>query len=413
MLTNSAIQAAQLDADHDGWYTAKKNERVTLTLVGLSSNVPGDYRVTVDGVRCPYDEKNLSGIIHAQVDTLQTLDCIVATRAIGAWLQEGDRRQTTWKSPVTVTRCDAQPMQGTTTLSWSNRPADRSATVSLPSGEQVRLDFRITVETFADADPRDRNGDADHDGLFDWEEADYARRGITLGDPNRKDLILVVAHTHNDWRMTDLTKTLLRTCFRRRGVNSYLASNDDESLGLCQPGLASLDGRELGRDHALSLQEATRIRKVTLKSPMTEHAHLVVLSAYVAPDPRASWGWADLPGGTLVVRSHLSVLGPDFHQYQAKTILHELGHNLGLCHPEQSDRHCPTGAIPKAERSSALTVMGTPRADRGDPVAIVTNAWARPLDYSPTQWKKARFDWVREENRSMKSSVREKQERSP
>jgi hypothetical protein len=126
---------------------------------------------------------------------------------------------------------------------------------------------------------------------------------------------------------------------------------------------------------------------------------LVVLAAYVSPNAKTGYGWAELPGATLVVRSHLPLLGPDFHQYQAKTIMHELGHNLGLCHPTQSDARCLTGPIPEAERDPAKSVMGTPRTDRGNPLAVLKNAWARPLDYSPAQWKHVRLDWVRREFR--------------
>jgi hypothetical protein len=84
-------------------------------------------------------------------------------------------------------------------------------------------------------------------------------------------------------------------------------------------------------------------------------------------------------------------------EYQAKDVMHELGHNFGLCHPNTSDGNCPSGPIPLAERNGAASCMGSPTDDGGlftpGPLGIpvpnftaITNAFSRPLDYSPTQW---------------------------
>jgi hypothetical protein len=387
------------DADGDGWYSAQRNERVTLALVGLTADQEGDYSVTVDGVRFPIAEEHPQGVVHARQGNTCKFEGATVSRAVGTWIEQAAGGRVAWQTRIVVSGLGLPIVRAAAVLAWGNRPGRQTATVSFAPGDEVRLDFRTSVETFADPEPNDAAGDADRDGLLDREEADYARRGIALGDPTRKDVILVVGHTHSDWRMTGLTKTLLRTCFHQRGVNLYLATNERESLGLCRPGLVELGADAWPSDHAVTLAEARRIRAATLRGPMSKHAHFVVLAARVSPDPGTAWGWAEMPGATLVVRSHLPLLGPDFHQYQAKTILHELGHNLGLCHPASSDERCPTGAIPEAERNSGSTVMGTPRDDRGDPVAVLKNAWARPLDYSPTQWKNARFDWVRPEKR--------------
>jgi hypothetical protein len=400
----AAWAASECDADGDGWYTAAENQRITLTLVGLTSSKEGDYHVTVEDLQCPHSEENLQAKWHARADAALPMDETVAARTIGAWLTENRDQRYIWKTHVSVSRSGKPGASGSATVAWSNHPGDESVTVALMPDERVRLDFCTRVERFNDPDPANRNGDADRDGLLDWEEAEYARRGVTLGDPARADLILVVGYTHADWRMTDLTRTLLRTRFHQRGINLYIAATEEESLGLCWPGLMTLDGKALPRDRIITLPEARRMRSACLSAPMSSDAHLVVLGASVAPILGMGWGYADLPGGTLVVRSHLPVLGPDFHEYQAKTLMHELGHNLGLYHPSESGAGCPSGAVPESERSSAKTVMGTPRSDRGDPVAAIENAWARPLDYSPTQWKNARLDWVRPENRPKRST---------
>ncbi|MBN1589582.1 MAG: hypothetical protein JW888_08715 [Pirellulales bacterium] len=394
-----AAWAASRDTDGDGWFDAKKNQRVTLTLVGLTSNKGGDYRVVVDNVCFPHTEKNLQAVVHAEPATTRPLDFAVARRALGARLSRVGHRLPTWQTKVALAGSDTSVGTGATVVTWSSKTGQSQATVAVGPDEEVKLDFRTSVELFADPSPNDRNGDADRDGILDWEESFYASQGIDLGDPTRRDLVLVVGHTHAAWKMTDQTRRLLRTRFFQQGINLHIMADPDESMNVCRPGLMKLKEKPLPRDHALSLKEARQMRETYLSKPMLRHAHLVVLSANVSPNPATAWGYADLPGSTLVVRSHLPLLGPDFHQYQAKTLMHELGHNLGLCHPEQSGPRCISGPIPVAERHPGLTVMGTPRADRGNPLGVLKHAWSRPLDYSPTQWKNARLDWVRPENR--------------
>ena len=394
------------DADGDGWYTAEKNLRVTLTLTGITSTKDGNYRVSIDGVNFSHTEKNLEPVVRLSSGVKKPMDCIAARRAVGTWLSHVGHDLPTWKSKIKLTRLDNPSVSADAVLTWKSKTGEPRVDVALSADEKVRLDFRVSLERFADPSPNDRNGDADRDGILDWEEAIYSNQNlgnIGLGDPGRRDMVLVVGHTHDAWKMTDRTRRLLKTRFFQREINLIIMAEGDETHGLCRPGLMKLGEKPLPRDHALSLREARRMRKEYLTNiPLRRHAHLVVLSARVAPDPANSWGYAELPGATLIVRSHLPMLGPDFHQYQAKTLMHELGHNLGLCHPTTSGQHCISGPIPKAERNPASSVMGTPRADRGNPMAVVTNAWSRPLDYSTTQWKNARLDWVRPENRPKK-----------
>ena len=88
------------------------------------------------------------------------------------------------------------------------------------------------------------------------------------------------------------------------------------------------------------------------------------------------------------MRSVVAPLTPNVHNYQSGVLMHELGHMLGLCHPNQQDGTAPCAAIPLAERNSATTIMGAPSENSpilGLPISVV-QALARPLDYSPTQW---------------------------
>ncbi|HQV31829.1 MAG TPA: hypothetical protein PKV71_08125, partial [Calditrichia bacterium] len=112
----------------------------------------------------------------------------------------------------------------------------------------------------------------------------------------------------------------------------------------------------------------------------------------------SAFGCGEFPsntGGNVVVAfSKLVDWLPDIKDYQAGVMMHELGHNLGLCHPTQSTNNCPSGAIPAAERNPGASILGTPAEDPpidvwGVPLPnpmVLVNAMSRPLDYSPTQW---------------------------
>ncbi|MGD9126075.1 MAG: hypothetical protein PVH19_01745 [Planctomycetia bacterium] len=396
----AADRVARGDADGDGWADGATNRRVTLRVVAIESSCDGKFFVMVDGLRFPAPADKLT-LLTLKANTKQKVDWTVARRAIGMWGKKAKKSALTWKTPVKVTRTGADTPSVTVSemVEWSNRPQDQTLELKLSDGGVVRLSFRTVVETFADPSPNDRDGDQDRDGIFDWEEAVYARHGVGLGDPARQDLILVAGHTHADWKMTDLTWTMLRSKFHERDINMYIIRKPEEGLGLATPGLMHLKAKPFPREYALNLKPARKMRKKYLKGPMLKNAHLVVLSHRVGPKPESSWGWAEFPGNTLIIRSWLPMLGPDFHQYQAKDLMHELGHNLGLAHPPESDERCPSGPIPIEERTSSSSVMGTPRSDRGNPMAALKNALARPLDYSPTQWKNVRLDWVRKERK--------------
>ena len=87
---------------------------------------------------------------------------------------------------------------------------------------------------------------------------------------------------------------------------------------------------------------------------------------------------------------------PDIKDYQAGVLMHELGHNLALCHPQEPA--CQSGVLPPAEQNPGSTIMGTPAENPpidawGVPLnpLVLINALSRPLDYSPTQWANMRL----------------------
>jgi len=137
---------------------------------------------------------------------------------------------------------------------------------------------------------------------------------------------------------------------------------------------------------------------------------LVLGESVVPPDPGQGWiafGWGDLPGANIVIDAFLP--GDFFHEdpevYQAKDILHELGHNLGLCHiDEEGQDRCAalTGRVPDDEAFSRFTVMATPPswvnfdAALGIPPDLVNAFAIPPATYSPWQWQHLLVDGVRQ-----------------
>lgn len=136
------------------------------------------------------------------------------------------------------------------------------------------------------------------------------------------------------------------------------------------PGQIRTNGTIPNRNHKLAFAEAELMRPQLLPAELSELFHMLILAEELND---GAWGRADVSrsANDLICRSHLPALGADFLEYQAKDIMHELGHNLGLCHPTASDESCPTGAIPAAERSGALSAMGTP-AESAGPVEVMT-----------------------------------------
>jgi hypothetical protein len=249
---------------------------------------------------------------------------------------------------------------------------------------------------FPDPSPNDANADNDADGLTDKEEASiHTQTARSAGSPLDKDILLVVGFTHADWKLTRKSIDLLTTVFfDRRRINLTIFTQEDRALGLT-PGLVKIDGEVPERNHKLSLDEGREVRSQLVTGDLSEFGvdvnvsplfHVLVLAEELED---GEWGraeWRGTPANDLVCRSHLPFAGPDFLEYQAKDVMHELGHNLGLCHPTENISDCPTGPIPSAERNGALSAMGTP-AESAGPVEVMTEALSRPLDYTPGQWQ--------------------------
>lgn len=153
----------------------------------------------------------------------------------------------------------------------------------------------------------------------------------------------------------------------------------------------TLGGAAISPGTSISIPQTLSIRNSNLPAGPRRISHLMLLAAGISP---GGFGLTNMaPGSHSVMRSQMAPLAPNFFNYQAGVFLHELGHQLGLCHPtdhvgapDASGTFC--AAIPVAERNPGATAMGSPAEDRGlaGVPNLVVNALRRPLDFTPGQW---------------------------
>jgi len=364
------------DDDNDGWFTNDTNQKVTLRLATVTWPRNGNFRIIVDGVRFPLDD-DLSGIV--MVDTSSSnLNIPVAQRTVGTWLLQATDQLISFTSSIELQALEPGGTRVSGTINWKNR--EEQLNIEIPSEiGSFYLTFRTEIEKFADPAPQNADGDSDEDDIGDQWEAALAERGVGIGDPASKDILLVVGYTHPRWEMTSQSEQLLRTRFWQHDINLYIAANSNCPISLLSPGRMSPQDAFVNEDFALDLDSVVDdIRPKYIRGHCFEYAHLLVLAKEIPPPPGMNivFGFSDPTrmSKNIVVRSHLfpPILGPEVQDYQAKTIMHELGHNLNLTHPADA----------------GSSVMGTPATDwdNSDIIGMLTNAWRRPMDYSSSEW---------------------------
>lgn len=382
------------DDDGDGWFTNETNQRVQLTLESLNLPQAGQYTVVVGDVRFPV-ENSLEGAFEATgSNQVVSPNVVVARQHVGTWLLDAPDQELTFRTSVQVRSTVGLGTDDVTrVVEYHNRDEVIDVVFPRPAGNDVAARFRVQMTKFADPTPDSTDGDADQDGITDAEEAALAARNQGMGDPGARDLVMLVGYTHEDWALTRLSRELLATRFRHRGINLRIVTAREDPLGVGFGERVTSNGAFLPRDHAITIDQARDMYETHTIGMARNYVHFLILAEKLE---NGFWGQADRPGRVLIAQSHLPLLGPDLHQYQAKDVMHELGHNLGLCHPTESapSDDCPSGSIPVAERDGGASVMGTP-AEEANFVGVIANALARPLDYSPTQWTNANLALVR------------------
>lgn len=365
---DNPLVSAFRDTDGDQWYDGTRNQRIDLFIESIDNNTG-----TMFAAR-PAIAINDRIVVNSG-DTVNA-NRVVASRTIGAWGMP--EREDTFTADLRITAGDIH-IAPRERFSFTNTPGEFTV-----SHNDYVVHFRTTRTLFADPSPESADADSDMDGLSDREEAQVNSPSRSLGDPTVRDLLLVVGFTHADWALTPKSRDLLTTVFFNRAlVNLHIYTENDPVLGVT-PGIVQINGTTPNRNHRLAFAEGELVRPQLVSNAVAELFHVLVLAEELND---GAWGRANVarPANDLICRSHFPVSGPDFYEYQAKTVMHELGHNLGLCHPTESDNTCPTGAIPVAERNAGLSAMGTPAESPG-PVEVMLDALSRPLDYTPGQW---------------------------
>jgi hypothetical protein len=364
------IGEAISDDDEDGWFTDSSNQRVELIINDVTF-IAGGGGLFPPVVKIVVEDRIVKD------DTFSLIGQPVATRCLGTWRFE--ERVTDFTSLLAVTTGDPITA-GVASIAWTNKDSTFTASVN---GFTVSFETRVT--RFADPSPN-VDGDCDNDGILDSEEARLANVRNSSGNPMSPDAVLLVGFTHPDWRLTRNSDVKLTTVFARRNINLLVMADPNEIVGLT-PGQISNDGEATARDFVIALDDVPPLRASHIAADLDSFVHFLVLAERLGEFgncPEGGHGCAEVGGLNLVAKSHIAT-GPDIWDYQAKDIMHEFGHNLGLCHPR--DQVCGTGVLPAAEQNSGTSAMGAPAEDEGNWLAMAINALSRPVDYSPTQWQ--------------------------
>jgi hypothetical protein len=393
--------AAFADADKDGWFDQSKNLMtvLTLTTIAVNGTSNGRYRVTVDGVRFPngpairIDDNDPDNWFAFNAIGGATVNLAVAKRIQGTnhYNQSLDVGRSAYSSNVKVEQLlgTGSVDFGTAAVAWSSDGGEtRTLTFGGGAYPTLTLTFTSATTPFADPNPGNANGDSDGDGIGESEEFALDSRTNGLGDPQpgATDILVVVGFTEPATAMDPGTAELLRTRFFSRGINLHMDTGTLNGRPGIGGGPMTLGGTTVVPGTAISMAQTLSIRNGNLPAASRRITHFVLLAAGVSI---GGFGLTNgTPGSHSVMRAVLSPLPPNIQNYQAGVFMHELGHQLGLCHPTAQDGTGGCGAIPVVERDPGATAMGSPAENpglTGLPSAIV-NALRRPIDYTPGQW---------------------------
>jgi hypothetical protein len=371
------------DTDGDGWMDEATNQKIDLFIEEISFGLAaGPFSLVVDDLILVDNGPNAPA------------NAVATSRYAGQWhvgnLLSYSARVKIFTNGDTETAVVRD-------FPFNNRDSSYQIAFNLGGNQSVAFLYRTVVSTFADPSPNDAEADADADGITDREEAELARGNFRIGDPGKKDIVVCIGYTAPKWALKKRSVERIATVFLNRDFNILLADEASDLPGLT-PGQILFEGPggnliTPAETAGVRIDEVGPIRPRHISAVFDPFTHMLAAAEKTNME-NGDFGFANLPGRNLVIRSHFFQLGPEpfGFQYQAITAMHELGHNFGLCHPNQSDENCPSGAIPVAERNGASSCMGSPAADGGlfngiiPNMTAIMNAFNRPLDYSPTQW---------------------------
>jgi hypothetical protein len=402
--SGGSIAAPFADADADGWFDGANNLMTVLTLatVAVNGNANAHWRVIVDGVRfpngptIPLDDTDPGDwfAYNAVGGANENLAVAKRIQAMNHYNQSLDPGHSVYNSTVKVEQLGGGgPIDyGTTNLRWIS---DGGETLTLTFGggayPTVTLTFTTATSRFSDPTPGNATGDADGDGILENEEAAMVARTNGLGDPQPggTDIMVVVGKSEPTASLDPSTYELLKTRFFSRAINLHIDSGVVNGRPGIGGGPMALGGTPVVPGTVISMAQTLSIRNANLPAAPRRSTHFVLLAAGIDV---GGFGLTNAtPGSHTVMKANLAPLPTNIFNYQAGVFMHELGHQLGLCHPtDQTGMPDASGAlcgtIPVAERDPGATAMGSPAEDRGMPIAQAVNALRRPIDYTPGQW---------------------------
>jgi hypothetical protein len=394
--------AAFADADADGWFDGANNLMTVLTLATIATNgtYQARWRVTVDGVRFPngptisLDEGDPNGWFPFNAVGGSNVALAVAKRvqAMNHYNQSLDPGRSPYSSSVKLEQLGGQGITdyGTTMVSWSSDGGEtRTLTFGGGAYPTVTLTFTSATTRFSDPTPGSATADVDGDGLTELEESAMVGRTNGLGDPQMGgiDIMVVVGRTEPAAALDSNTYEMLRTRFFSRAINLHM----DTGLINFRPGIGGgpmpLGGTPVVPGTVISIAQTLSIRNASLPAGVRRTTHFMLLTAGV---DIGGFGLTNaIPGSHALMKANLAPLPANIAGYQAGVFMHELGHQLGLCHPTlHTGTPGACALIPPTEWDPGATAMGSPAENgglAGGPITVV-NALRRPLDYTPGQW---------------------------
>ncbi|MCA9565116.1 MAG: hypothetical protein KC561_16575, partial [Myxococcales bacterium] len=309
------------DTDLDGWFDGPCNYREQIMLDQIiAHNLQEDafYEVVeddeiyliIDGVRYPNRRSDLDDYwVFEDGEPREFNDYVVAERVRGVELSPFAAVDIAlWEDDFELQNewADDQRMGGVIYdfLDWAG-----SVSFQIRDRELgVRYELRLSKERvyFADPDPLNEWADSDRDGITDYDESRIARDFGGITDPERKDLFIEVDHMPGN-ALNSRAAFMISTAFHRMDINAVVFRDEQVAANNC------LNEREF--------QNWTR----EYFDNRDYNAFRYVLMA------RENWREASAlrkPGALLIDDSWWWIDGDA--QAQAGTLMHELGHDLGL-----------------------------------------------------------------------------------
>ena len=194
----------------------------------------------------------------------------------------------------------------------------------------IAVNLTTSTAQFANPNPTSATADSDGDGIGESDEALLVSTFAGIGDPRpgMRNLVLVIGFTEPRSDLNPLTVRLLKTLFFQHAINLHV---DNGSLnGKSGIGRLRTGGAPVVPGTRISVAQAGVMRNAL--PPTRRFAHTAILAAAI----NVGWGATTVVaplgvGNVSAMDAQLEPLSPNIFNFQTGVLLHELGHQLGLC----------------------------------------------------------------------------------